>query len=148
MEIKTTDIKNYNNLYSNSERKEIVAKTIEALRKSANLQQKQVAEYLGINAQTYGTYEKGRNEPPMEILVRISILYDIPLDILLQRDNFAKNKTTAIQQIDNYDKQIEELKAEMLKGNPEASKVFSQLLDELSNITTEMKKYTDKMPEK
>ena len=57
-------LQNYNCLYNNTERKELIAESISTFRKSNNLSMKEVAELIGITPQAYGAYERGRNEPP------------------------------------------------------------------------------------
>ena len=85
-------LKKYDNLYDQSERKILTAVMLCAYREANNLQKKEVAELIGIKPQTYGAYESGRNETPTEVLVRLSILYDVPVDVLIQRDNMSKTE--------------------------------------------------------
>ena len=88
-------LKQYNNLYDVTERKALIADMLTAFREMNRLQKKDVAEYLGIKPQTYNAYESGRNEPPAEILVRLSLLYDVPIDVLVQKDNMSKTQKSA-----------------------------------------------------
>lgn len=128
-------LKRYDELYTVAERKKLIGDMLKAFREANKLQQKQVAEYIGINPQTYSAYESGRNEPPAEVLVRLSLLYGISVDILIQRDNMAKTEKSAKEQLDYYDKQMDELREELLKGNPEVQDVFNKLLDGLQDFT-------------
>ena len=41
---------------------------------------------------TYSTYENGRTELPIEILVRLSYLYNIPIDAIVQRDRLYRTQ--------------------------------------------------------
>lgn len=52
----------YHNLYTNEERKKLIANSIVALRKGLNMTQKEVAEAIGINPTTYVGYERGKSE--------------------------------------------------------------------------------------
>ncbi len=131
-------LKLYNNLYEINERKTLIAQMLSAFRESNHLQKKDVAEYLGIKPQTYNAYESARNEPPAEILVRLSLLYDVPVDILIQRNNMSKTQKSAKEQLDYYDEQIDQLKEEVLKsGNNESLQMFldgvKQLTEALQN---------------
>lgn len=132
-------LQNYNNLYDNTERKELIAESISTFRKSNNLSMKEVSEFIGITPQAYGAYERGRNEPPAEVLVRLSMLYDVPIDVLVQRDNFNKDRLTTVKQLDMYDEQIKQLKAELLKGDPEAQKALTEMLDTIQSLTDTMR---------
>lgn len=76
----------YNGEFTIEERKLMTAQALQELRKAKKLSQKEVAAYLNIPATTYNTYESGRTEPPIEILVRLSHLYGVPIDVIVQRD--------------------------------------------------------------
>jgi len=76
----------YKGEFTIEQRKIMTAQMLQELRKTKKLSQKEVAAYLSIPATTYNTYESGRTEPPIEILVRLSHLYGMPIDIIVQRD--------------------------------------------------------------
>ena len=105
----------YKGEFTIEQRKIMTAQALQELRKSKKLSQKEVAAHLNIPATTYNTYESGRTEPPIEILVRLSHLYGMPIDFIVQRD---RTYTTADdvgiqmaafkQQKAEYDKQIDE----------------------------------------
>lgn len=132
-------LQNYNNLYDNTERKQLIAESMILFRTSNNLQMKEVAELIGITPQAYGAYERGRNEPPTEVLVRLSMLYDVSIDVLVQRDNFNKDRLTVKKQLDMYDEQIKQLRAELLKGDPEAQKALTEMLNTIQSLTDTMR---------
>ena len=136
-------LNNYNNLYDSSERKQMIAQSMAILRKSKNLQMKEVAELIGISQQAYGAYERGRNEPPAEILVRLSMLYDVSIDIIVQKDNMSKDKMALKKQLEQYEEQIQLLKAKLLEGDPEAQKTFGEMLEQMQNLTDAIKATTD-----
>jgi len=73
----------YENIYTVSERKKLISQTLKYLRNLKHYTQKEVAEKLGINTEAYATYERGRNEPPAEMLVRLSFLYYVPIDVIV-----------------------------------------------------------------
>ena len=58
---------------------------LKQLRKSKNLYQRDVAEYLGLERTTYVKYETGASMPSMDILLRLSDLYGVSIDYLLGR---------------------------------------------------------------
>ena len=88
----------YNNLFTVEERKKIIAQSMGELRKSSGLSQKEAAAKIGISQATYSAYERGRNEPPAEILVRLSHLYKCPVDILVQRDRHYRDAKDILKQ--------------------------------------------------
>ncbi|WP_409967336.1 helix-turn-helix transcriptional regulator [Bengtsoniella intestinalis] len=65
------------------ERMEVVGEAMEATRKRAGFTQKDLCDVIRCKPQTYSGYEKGKYEPSLELLVRLSHLYDVSLDYLL-----------------------------------------------------------------
>lgn len=104
----------YNGEFTIEERKLMTAQALQELRKAKKLSQKEVAAYLNIPATTYNTYESGRTEPPIEILVRLSHLYGVPIDVIVQRDRtfttaeeFSKQLTAFRDQLVQMENQVE-----------------------------------------
>ena len=107
----------YNNLYTIDERKDLIAQTIKALRENNGYTQTELSEIIGINKQTYNSYEKGRATPPAEIIIRLSYLYNIQTDIILQRDNLLKSPQVQAERIDQLSNELQELKEKAKTGN-------------------------------
>lgn len=63
-----------------------LAKNIKQLRYIKNLSQDQLAADLGITRGRLGAYEEGRNEPPIELLIRLSEYFHIAIDALIKGD--------------------------------------------------------------
>lgn len=137
-------LKIYDCLYTQEERKQLTASMIAEFRKANKLMKKEVAELIGIKPQTYGAYESGRNETPAEVLVRLSILYDVPVDMLIQRDKMSKEEKSAQEQLQYYDEQIKQLREEILKGNPEAREMLQMIVDSTQALTDAIKKASEK----
>lgn len=55
---------------------------MKAYRKSMHLTQQKVADYIGIDRTTYSKYETGR-KPEIDTIMKLSVLYDVPLDDFL-----------------------------------------------------------------
>ncbi|MBQ8749692.1 MAG: helix-turn-helix transcriptional regulator [Clostridia bacterium] len=56
------------------------------LRKHNNLSQRQLADLLSVKEYSVGDYERGRSEPSIETLRKLSIIFKISLDELLEVD--------------------------------------------------------------
>lgn len=56
------------------------------LRKQKGYTQSDVAEILNISRSSLSRYEKGTRIPNIEILMQLSLLYDVSCDYLLCRD--------------------------------------------------------------
>jgi len=144
MESKTNMLSPYEGQFDIATRKRMVAEMLCELRKNKGLQQKEVAEILGISPQTYNGYEKGRNEPPIEILVRTSYLYDIPVDILVQRDRMHSYDQSAIETVKNAEEQIAIIRKE-LSRNPMANNPQLQgLIDAIEALTDVSRELVEK----
>jgi transcriptional regulator with XRE-family HTH domain len=130
----------YNGEFTVEERKAMTAQVIQELRKSKKMSQKEVAGYLNIPATTYNTYESGRTEPPIEILVRLSHLYGITVDFIVQRDRTYRTADDISRQIDEYQKQLAELDRQLAENGGE-NDVMSSLIATLGSFTDAMKQF-------
>lgn len=74
------------NPFSNTQRVEMVGKNLAFLRREADLSQKEVCDIIGVAPQTYSGYEKGKHEPTIETLVRLSHLYNVTLDFIAEKN--------------------------------------------------------------
>lgn len=92
--------------FTTEDRKEFIAESITQLRKMSKLSQKEVASLLGVTQATYSTYERGRTEPPAEILVRLSFLFKTSVDVIMQTDRTAKTREDTQAQIDDLRQQM------------------------------------------
>lgn len=126
------------------ERKAIVAEMIRELRKSKGYQQKELANILGISPQTYNAYERGRNEPPIELLVRLSFLYQISVDAIVARNIFHRTKESAKVSVEKFEAQISDIK-EQLKDSPYAeNEQINELITVMSKMNDMMRSFVEK----
>lgn len=138
-------LKKYNYLYNKQERKELIARNIIELRKNARLQQKEVAELLKVQYQTYRNYESGASEPPAEMLVRLSKLYEIPVDIIIGADDYSKDKDKARRIFEEQEREISELRAKVEAEKDEIKKLA--LMNILNFAENELKKAKNQLDE-
>ena len=64
----------------------LIANRIKAARTVCKLTQQQVADILGIDRSTYTYYETGTNKPSVEVLVKLSEIYNVELSFLAGAD--------------------------------------------------------------
>ena len=124
----------YNNLYTKEERKKLTAEGMKTLRQSKNLQQKEVADAIGISLSTYQNYESCRSEPSIEILVRLSFLYDVPIDIIVQRNNLSKNNDAARQLLSMYENQLAQLREQIKTADPVTQAKLHKLIESIEEM--------------
>lgn len=53
------------------------------LREDAEMNQTQVAKYLGMSQTGYSKYETGENDIPTQVLIKLAALYRVSVDYLL-----------------------------------------------------------------
>ena len=56
---------------------------IRDLREDCDLNQTQVAKYLGMSQTGYSKYETGENDIPTQVLIKLSRFYHVSVDYLL-----------------------------------------------------------------
>lgn len=59
---------------------------IKQLRVDNNLLQKEIAKILNVPKNTYGAWERGNNEPSVDIIIKLADFYQISIDYLLNRE--------------------------------------------------------------
>ena len=65
---------------------ENITRNIAHLRKLKSVSQEHMADDLGITRSKLGSYEEGRANPPIPILIKLSDYFNLPIDILLKND--------------------------------------------------------------
>ncbi|MBO5291495.1 MAG: helix-turn-helix transcriptional regulator, partial [Clostridia bacterium] len=60
-------------------------KRIRDLREDKDLNQTEIANFLGMSQTGYSKYETGENDIPTEILIKLADFYNVSVDYLLNR---------------------------------------------------------------
>ncbi len=63
---------------------------LKQLRISSGFTQVEIAKKLGITDRAYQRYEYGEREPNFNILLKLSIIFNVSLDALLCREDYLK----------------------------------------------------------
>jgi transcriptional regulator with XRE-family HTH domain len=71
-----------------------IGENIKKIRKEKGLQQKQVALELGIDQSNYNKIENGKREPSIELLDKLSKLFGISVDEILNPDKDVPKEVT------------------------------------------------------
>ncbi|AMM95765.1 hypothetical protein UP17_25340 (plasmid) [Peribacillus simplex] len=73
--------------------------------------QEEIANYLGITRASYAHFETNRREPSIEILIKLSEYYQIPVDFILKPriDHFTINEENFLDEWNNFLFQFEKL---------------------------------------
>ena len=134
------NVEKYNNLFTAEERKRIIAQTMGEMRKAKGLSRKEAAAVIGISQATYSAYERGRNEPPAEILVRLSYLFNCPVDILIQRDRLYRDASDALKQAEQYRAEMAQLEEALAEngGDNETAKALLALMGKVNDALTQV----------
>ena len=131
----------YRGEFTIEQRKIMTAQILQELRKNKKLSQKEVAAHLNIPATTYNTYESGRTEPPIEILVRLSYLYSVPVDFLVQRNRTYRTSDDIGRQIAAFKDEIAEIDQLIDKGGVDDPKIQA-MFAAISKLADAMESYT------
>lgn len=78
----------------------IIAKNIKHLRSLKRLSQEGLADELDVTRSRIGSYEENRSAPTIEMLIKLSDYFKIPIDILIKKD-LTKSKDTSFIEIGN-----------------------------------------------
>ena len=78
--------------YTTEERKRIIGQRLQEIRTKYRLKQTEVSNIIGVTAQTYSGYEKGRYEPSAETLIRLAYLYRTTTDFLTAKNRAPKSQ--------------------------------------------------------
>lgn len=80
-----------------------VGKRLKELRKNQKITQEQMAKNLGVTKQTISNYETGNSTPPNNILDRLAVLYNAPINYILGTDIPQQNSAVANAIINEMD---------------------------------------------
>ena len=94
---------------------------LKVLRKSKNITQEELAEYIGVSPQTISKWENNNNMPDLSMLPILADFYRISIDELLQYDSFVQkekmknlsNHIHELQQAGKTEAAYEELKEQL-----------------------------------
>lgn len=134
----------YEKQFDVATRKAMVAEMLRELRKQKGVQQKELAEALGISPQTYNGYEKGRNEPPIEMLVRLSFFYDIPVDFLVQRDRQHQFGQSAMESVHVLEQQLAGIRSDLAGTKFGENDQIQALITAMEQLTEISRKVVEK----
>ena len=66
--------------------KSILSKNIKKLRLFKGLNQEEFGTKLKVKRSSIGAYEEGRAEPKLEVIIRISNLFELPVDDIVKKE--------------------------------------------------------------
>lgn len=147
IELHIEELKTYGNVFDVSERKVLIGEMLGALRRASGLTQSEIANYVGIKPVTYSSYENGTREAPAEIIVRLSILFGVATDVILQTKRISKANFDAQKQIDVMNNQLAELR-EMITDreneiNPQFAEMMQAMTDAISKMGEQLTEYNN-----
>ncbi|MCL1788792.1 MAG: helix-turn-helix transcriptional regulator [Oscillospiraceae bacterium] len=64
-----------------------LSERLKELRKSRNVTQKQISEYIKTDQRNYRRYEAGITDPTTKFAIRIADFYDVSIDYLVGRSD-------------------------------------------------------------
>lgn len=76
-----------------------IGKTLKELRKRNNITQEAVAQKIGVTRQAISSYESGRTQPSIELLMRLADIYGVSLDDILYGEKNTNKELSLIKLI-------------------------------------------------
>lgn len=95
-----------------------LGENLKILRKKYNFTQLDMAKKLNIARTTYATYEKGSNEPNIDTLLKISNIFSVSIDTLLNKDYYDISSKFSTNDLENFNENLfntNDLKENLLK---------------------------------
>jgi len=71
----------------------IIGQNLRELRLKSQLTQKKIAHELNVSFQQIQKYETGKNRLPIEHLLKLKHLYDVPFDVFFQGLDIQQNRS-------------------------------------------------------
>lgn len=66
-------------------------KRLRDLREDNDMTQNQISKMLGIQQTVYSRYERGFQNIPLELLIKLADYYDVSLDYIFEREKYIRN---------------------------------------------------------
>lgn len=107
---------------------------LKQLRVDNNLLQKEIAKILNVPKNTYGAWERGNNEPSVDIIIKLADFYQISTDYLLNREEEDGRIIVQELELPSDEKKVLE-KYRVLP--PELKAVSYEYIKSLSNLIEE-----------
>ena len=98
-----------------------MAEIIKDLREDADLEQRKVADHLGISQQTYSTYECGKFEVPTRHLLPLARLYHVNVEYLLGATDY-KSSLDSLKRPFTKDISLGHVVSDLISLDPEERK--------------------------
>ncbi|MEJ4100762.1 helix-turn-helix transcriptional regulator [Corynebacterium mastitidis] len=77
--------------------KDPVFNRIRVLRAERDMSRNQLAELIDVNPQTIGALERGDHSPSLDLAFRICDVFDLPVEAVFSRSEFAPMSTAIYQ---------------------------------------------------
>lgn len=133
--------KPYEKQFTNQDRKILLAASLKQFRRGKGYSQKEVAELLDMSTTTYSGYERGASEPDIETLVRLSYLYGVSTDLLLQKAFLGTDPTpegTMKSFREQTDEMIQHFTEKKQPAVVKLIKMVNSFMDQLEEVKEEL----------
>ncbi|MGV0342469.1 helix-turn-helix transcriptional regulator [Corynebacterium mastitidis] len=84
-------------MYTKKKPKDPIFNRIRVLRAERDMSRNQLAELIDVNPQTIGALERGDHSPSLDLAFRICDVFDLPVEAVFSRSEFAPMSTAIYQ---------------------------------------------------
>ena len=92
------------------------AKNLKRFRKSKKMTQTELGRMLNYGSTAIANYESGRNEPSLDILIRLSEILNVSLDDLLGASPKNKEEQTILMSFETLSDEKKKIVSELIKS--------------------------------
>lgn len=127
---------------------------IQALREKRGIRQAELAAAIGVAPNSISYYEKGRSVPSLDLAVQIANYFQVSLDSLLGRDEYASYSNATVKSVAKFLFKLSQLRGVKIRpneethtigidfDNPDFGAFLGEYLDYVSYLSS--KTYSDK----
>lgn len=129
---------------------------IQALREERGIKQAALATAINVAPNSISYYEKGRSVPSLDLAVQIANFFEVSLDSLLGRDEYASYSNATVKSVAKFLFKLSQLRGVKIRQNekthtigidfdsPDFGMFLGEYLDYVTYLST--KSYLDKAP--
>lgn len=129
---------------------------VQALREKHGIRQAKLADAIGVAPNSVSYYEKGRSLPSLDLAVQIADFFQVSLDSLLGRDEYASYSNATVKSVTRFLFKLSQLRGVKIRQNEKTHTMgidfdnldFGMFLGEYLDYVTYLssKNYLDKAP--
>lgn len=108
----------------------IFSDNLKMLREDTDITQKEIASELNVGLTTYASYEQGRSEPSLDMLVQIANYWEVSIDELLGRESYTNDKFSKFKLDKILNQKVERYMEDFIKDRKQT--IIEEIMSEFN----------------